>query len=355
MTLTNEQVASLDETSVLRVTRPHNLLGEEGKLVRYRPELASPFARQHDYVPVENLDGSRIDGSWFPNRFNLVDPEAITGSSSLPPGTLLRCIRSNSDNIAPRVTEGTFYRVLNHDPRNAFISVATLDGQPVNVPDSDSTYEFFTNRFAYYPDSAPAEPTTEKGTTMSNTTTLTREAARTLRTGARVVFTDGGERQGKTFILDRAGIDSDGDFHGSFEGSDYNHNHFLSYSYFSLPTDSPTPTEGTATELQALRVQRDAYKADLERVIDALREEAKGREWCSEYDRFMERLGFEARCTRKFTVRRRAYIEWDVEIEASDEDAAREEADNNEPSYVRDLDSDYLDLESIEIVDVEEA
>jgi hypothetical protein len=341
MALTNKQVASLDTNSILRVTRPHGLLGEEGKLVRYVRD--SP-----GYIAVINLDGSRIDGSWLPNRFDLVDPEAITGSLTLPPGTLLRCITSNSDNIAPRVTEGRFYRALSHDLRCAFISVATLDGQPVSIPDSDSAYEFFTHRFVYYPDSAPAEPTTEKGTTMSNTTTLTREAARTLPIGARVVFTDGGERQGKTFILDRAGIDSDGDFHGSFEGSDYNH--FLSWSYFSLPHGDllqSTPSD-------------DDWKSKFERLIEALGKEAEDREWCPEFDSFMEKNGFEGLCgtKRTFNVRRTATVTWNTDVEArSQEHAERLARELDEPSYIYDIEDQdrYGDVSNVRVDEVEEA
>jgi hypothetical protein len=340
----------VDTNTVLRIIRRHSVLGEVGDLRRFRNT-------DSEYTYVTHLDGEQIYGGWTTNRFEVVEPQPITGP--LPAGTLLRCVNNGAQE---RLTDGAFYRLAHVEGNGQFVNVCTLDGQRVVLDDETNLfYEFMSNRFIYYPDSAPAEPTTEKGTTMSDTTTtvpLTIDVARTLPIGSEVIRkADQDYKPGERFTLDKPGIDVDGDFHGTFDGETYGS--YQRWSLFDLPdtlgTPEPTPTEGTATELQSLRVQRDAYRADLERVIDALRQEAIDREWCSDYDRFMERLGFEARCTRKFTVRRRAYIEWDEEIEANSEDDAREQADNNNPSYVRDLDSDYLDLESIDIVDVEEA
>jgi hypothetical protein len=354
MALTNEQVASLDETSVLRVVRGHNLLGEEGKLVRSRHAGANVHG---SYIAVDALDGSLINGSWFPDRFDLVEPQSVTGP--LPASTLLRCI--NVVGCTTELTHDAFYRLLDMD--DSFVRVNHLNGGPVKIDGGSAPFGLYPRRFVYYPDSAPAEPTTEKGTTMSDTITtvpLTRDVAATLPIGAVLIYTMGGDDKGKKYTLDRAGIDSDGDFHGTFEDREYAH--WQRWSNFDLPANdtlapvTPEPTVNPlAAELTRVRGERDAFEGDLDRVIDALRQEAIDREWCSEYDRFMERLGFAARCTRKFTVRRRATIEWDEEIEANSEDDAREQADNNEPSYVRDLDSDCLDLENIEIVDVEEA
>jgi hypothetical protein len=301
-----------------------------------------------DYWDVSSLDGSRTAVGWTPNRFEVVEPQPITGP--LPAGTLLRCI--DVAGWAAELTQDAFYRLLDMD--DSFVQVNHLTGGPVKIGGGSVPFGFYPRRFVYYPDSAP---------TMSDTTTgltLTRQLAATLPIGTVLVRNDGSGFDGKRFTLDRAGIDSDGDFHGTNEGE--GGGHFQRWDDFTLlnfstPQDAlPEPVVNPlAAELAQVRSERDAFQADLERVIDALRQEAIDREWCSEYDSFMERLGFEARCTRKFTVRRRAYIEWDEEIEATDEDDAREQADGNEPSYVRDLDSDYLDLESVEIVDVEEA
>jgi hypothetical protein len=341
----------LDTSSILRIVRRHGLLGEEGTLVQYR-------SKDRNYIYVVRLDGTQVDGGWTPDRFEVAEPQPVT--SPLPAGTLLRCVNNGAQE---RLADGAFYRLAHVEGNGQFVNVRTLDGQRVVLDDETNLfYEFMSNRFVYYPDSAPAEPTTEKGTTMSNTTTtvpLTIDVARTLPIGAVVVRkSTENYKPGERFTLDVAGIDVDGDFHGLYDGEGFAS--YQRWSFFDLPdtlgAPEPAPTENPlAAELAQVRRERNAFESDLERVIDALRQEAIDREWCSDYDRFMERLGFEARCSRKFTVRRRAYIEWDVEIEASDEDAAREEADNDVPSYVRDLDSDYIDLENVEIVDVEEA
>jgi hypothetical protein len=342
MALTNEQVASLDENSVLRVVRGHGLLGTEGTLVRYRPEVWHARRFQRDYVPAQTLEGARIDGSWYPDRFDLVEPQPVTGP--LPAGTLLRCI--DSGGCSAELTENTFYRLLDMD--DSFMQVNHLNGGPVKIDGGSVPFGFYPRRFVYYPDSAPAEPTTEKGTTMSNTTTLTREAARTLPIGARVVFTDSGERHGKVFILDRAGIDSDGDFHGTFEGADYNH--FLSWSYFSLPHGDllqSTPSD-------------DDWKAKFERLIAALGEEAERREWCPEFDSFMEKNGFEGLCgeQRTFTVKRTATIEWDTQVQArSQEHAERLARELDDPGYIYSIEEQdrYGDVSNVEVESVEEA
>jgi hypothetical protein len=234
--------------------------------------------------------------------------------------------------------------------RETYIYISTLDGKPISGG-------WLPKRFTL--------PVTEthKENAMSSTTTvpLTREIAVTLPIGAVVIRNPRYDyNPGVKFTLDRPGIDGDGDFHGCYEEETYGS--FQNWSSFDLPADSPYATvqvpasdlERVRSERDVARTERDAFKADLERVIDALRQEAQDRKWCSEYDSFMERLGFEARCSKEFTVRRRAYVEWEVTITATSEDDAREQVEQDQTSCVRDLDSDYLDLEDIEVVNVEE-
>jgi hypothetical protein len=315
---------------------------EEGALVRFFS--ASPGPRSLTYYDVSTLDGSHTSGGWLSGRFEVVEPQPITGP--LPAGTLLRCVEQ--DHWGDGVYENAFYRIIDDDECDAFIRVASLDGEPVRIAEGTVPFGFYPRRFVYYPDSAPAEPTTEKGTTMSNTTTLDRSTAATLPIGARVVFTDSGERNGKVFILDRAGIDVDGDFHGSFDGSDYNH--FLNWSYFSLPHG----------DLLQSTPSGDEWKAKFERLIAALAEEAERREWCPQFDSFMEDNGFEGLCgtLRTFTVNRTATVEWKTTVEArSQEHAERLARELDDPGYIYSIEEQdrYGDVSNVEVESVEEA
>jgi hypothetical protein len=185
---------------------------------------------------------------------------------------------------------------------------------------------------------------------MSNTITLTRKIAATLPIGAVLIYAESGVDNGRKYTLDRFGIDSDGDFHGTYEGNDYAL--FQSWSYFRLPADSPYAVTATPSD--------DDWKDKFERLIEALGKEAERRDWCPEFDRFMEDNGFDGLCgtLRTFNVRRTATLTWNTDVEArSQEHAERLAREMDVPTYVYEInDQDrYGNVSNVEVESVEEA